>query len=140
MLPVPQVTRLQYLNALLATRAQAVPQSPENADLQAVPGSQTRLLDDKTATATGEPRAAASHGVGPRASVPFAVLAAHTDLLSLPSPCPTFVLSPFVSPSFSLSLLVFLITSSTLSYRSADILSRACKSAFSLQGLWGGLI
>ncbi|KAB0401350.1 hypothetical protein E2I00_005008, partial [Balaenoptera physalus] len=30
----------------------AVPQSPENADLQAVPGSQTRLLDDKIATAT----------------------------------------------------------------------------------------
>uniref|UniRef100_A0A8C6C4B9 Metal transporter n=1 Tax=Monodon monoceros TaxID=40151 RepID=A0A8C6C4B9_MONMO len=48
-----KVTRLQYLNALLATRAQAVPQSPENADLQAVPGSQTRLLGDKTATATG---------------------------------------------------------------------------------------
>eukprot|EP00070_Physeter_catodon_P023152 XP_023985571.1 metal transporter CNNM3 [Physeter catodon] len=48
-----KVTRLQYLNALLATRAQAVPQSPENADLQAVPGSQTRLLGDKTAAATG---------------------------------------------------------------------------------------
>ncbi|XP_054944881.1 metal transporter CNNM3 isoform X1 [Physeter macrocephalus] len=110
-----KVTRLQYLNALLATRAQAVPQSPENADLQAVPGSQTRLLGDKTAAATGEPRAAASRSIDPRASVPFAVLAAHTDLLSLPSPCPTFVLSPFVSPSFSLSLLVFLITSSTLS-------------------------
>uniref|UniRef100_A0A452SEV7 Metal transporter n=1 Tax=Ursus americanus TaxID=9643 RepID=A0A452SEV7_URSAM len=48
-----KVTRLQYLNALLATRAQNLPQSPENADLQVIPGSQTRLLGDKTATAAG---------------------------------------------------------------------------------------
>uniref|UniRef100_A0A8C6C056 Metal transporter n=1 Tax=Monodon monoceros TaxID=40151 RepID=A0A8C6C056_MONMO len=65
-----KVTRLQYLNALLATRAQAVPQSPENADLQAVPGSQTRLLGDKTATATGgvaslPPRPAKPKKTGP---------------------------------------------------------------------------
>uniref|UniRef100_A0A8C3WCS3 Metal transporter n=1 Tax=Catagonus wagneri TaxID=51154 RepID=A0A8C3WCS3_9CETA len=51
-----KVTRLQYLNALLATRAQALPQSPENLDLQAIPGSQTRLLGGKAATAAGEVR------------------------------------------------------------------------------------
>uniref|UniRef100_A0A0D9RXK6 Metal transporter n=1 Tax=Chlorocebus sabaeus TaxID=60711 RepID=A0A0D9RXK6_CHLSB len=48
-----KVTRLQYLNALLATRAQNLPQSPENTDLQVMPGSQTRLLGEKTATAAG---------------------------------------------------------------------------------------
>ncbi|XP_014647067.1 PREDICTED: metal transporter CNNM3 [Ceratotherium simum simum] len=48
-----KVTRLQYLNALLATRAQNLPQSPENTDLPVIPGSQTRLLSDKTATAAG---------------------------------------------------------------------------------------
>ncbi|VCW69868.1 unnamed protein product [Gulo gulo] len=50
-----KVTRLQYLNALLATRAQSLPQSPENSDLQVIPGSQTRLLGDKTATAAAFP-------------------------------------------------------------------------------------
>uniref|UniRef100_A0A2K5D859 Metal transporter n=1 Tax=Aotus nancymaae TaxID=37293 RepID=A0A2K5D859_AOTNA len=48
-----KVTRLQYLNALLATRAQNLPQSPENTDLQVIPGSQTRLLGEKTAIAAG---------------------------------------------------------------------------------------
>ncbi|KAM5227807.1 metal transporter CNNM3 [Ctenodactylus gundi] len=48
-----KVTRLQYLNALLATRAQSLPPSPENADLQVIPGSQTRLLGDKTAPGAG---------------------------------------------------------------------------------------
>uniref|UniRef100_A0A8B9YWF5 Metal transporter n=1 Tax=Bos mutus grunniens TaxID=30521 RepID=A0A8B9YWF5_BOSMU len=48
-----KVTRLQYLNALLATRAQALPQTPENTELLAIPGSQTRLLGDKAATAPG---------------------------------------------------------------------------------------
>ncbi|XP_074259772.1 metal transporter CNNM3 isoform X2 [Saimiri boliviensis] len=46
-----KVTRLQYLNALLATRAQNLPHSPENTDLQVIPGSQTRLLGEKTAIA-----------------------------------------------------------------------------------------
>uniref|UniRef100_G1U2J5 Metal transporter n=1 Tax=Oryctolagus cuniculus TaxID=9986 RepID=G1U2J5_RABIT len=46
-----KVTRLQYLNALLATRAQSLPPSPESANLQVVPGSQTRLLVEKTAAA-----------------------------------------------------------------------------------------
>uniref|UniRef100_A0A8D2CSI9 Metal transporter n=1 Tax=Sciurus vulgaris TaxID=55149 RepID=A0A8D2CSI9_SCIVU len=50
-----KVTRLQYLNALLATRAQSLPPSPENSDLQVLPGSQTRLLSSKTATAAGKP-------------------------------------------------------------------------------------
>ncbi|KAK2093220.1 Metal transporter cnnm3 [Saguinus oedipus] len=48
-----KVTRLQYLNALLATRAQNLPQSPENTDLQVIPGSQTRLLGEKTAIVAG---------------------------------------------------------------------------------------
>ncbi|XP_036118843.1 metal transporter CNNM3 [Molossus molossus] len=46
-----KVTRLQYLNALLATRAQNLPPSPDNLDLQVIPGSQTRLLSDRTVTA-----------------------------------------------------------------------------------------
>uniref|UniRef100_A0A8I3WR70 Metal transporter n=1 Tax=Callithrix jacchus TaxID=9483 RepID=A0A8I3WR70_CALJA len=50
-----KVTRLQYLNALLATRAQNLPQSPENTDLQVIPGSQTRLLGEKTAIAAAFP-------------------------------------------------------------------------------------
>uniref|UniRef100_A0A1D5R0V0 Metal transporter n=1 Tax=Macaca mulatta TaxID=9544 RepID=A0A1D5R0V0_MACMU len=50
-----KVTRLQYLNALLATRAQNLPQSPENTDLQVMPGSQTRLLGEKTTTAAAFP-------------------------------------------------------------------------------------
>ncbi|KAM5318537.1 metal transporter CNNM3 isoform 1-T1 [Glossophaga mutica] len=48
-----KVTRLQYLNALLATRAQNLPPSPENLDLQVISGSQTRLLSDRTASAAG---------------------------------------------------------------------------------------
>lgn len=48
-----KVTRLQYLNALLATRAQSLPPSPENAELQAIPGSQTRLLGDKSRETAG---------------------------------------------------------------------------------------
>ncbi|XP_032034647.1 metal transporter CNNM3 isoform X4 [Hylobates moloch] len=50
-----KVTRLQYLNALLATRAQNLPQYPENTDLQVIPGSQTRLLGEKTTTAAAFP-------------------------------------------------------------------------------------
>ncbi|XP_039331442.1 metal transporter CNNM3 isoform X4 [Saimiri boliviensis] len=50
-----KVTRLQYLNALLATRAQNLPHSPENTDLQVIPGSQTRLLGEKTAIAAAFP-------------------------------------------------------------------------------------
>ncbi|KAM4867357.1 metal transporter CNNM3 isoform 1-T1 [Thomomys bottae] len=46
-----KVTRLQYLNALLATRAQSLPPSPENSDLHAIPGSQTKLLGDKSTAA-----------------------------------------------------------------------------------------
>ncbi|XP_037383784.1 metal transporter CNNM3 [Talpa occidentalis] len=48
-----KVSRLQYLNALLATRAQNLPQSPESLDLQVIPGSQIRLLSDKTADTAG---------------------------------------------------------------------------------------
>ncbi|XP_052048924.1 metal transporter CNNM3 isoform X2 [Apodemus sylvaticus] len=48
-----KVTRLQYLNALLATRAQSLPPSPENAELQAIPGSQTRLLGDRPRETAG---------------------------------------------------------------------------------------
>ncbi|XP_004633301.1 metal transporter CNNM3 [Octodon degus] len=50
-LQLVKVTRLQYLNALLASRAQSLPPSPENTDLQVLPGSQTKLLGDKAAVA-----------------------------------------------------------------------------------------
>ncbi|XP_048208252.1 metal transporter CNNM3 isoform X2 [Perognathus longimembris pacificus] len=52
-LQLVKVTRLQYLNALLATRAQGLPPSPEPAGLHPIPGSQTRLLADKPAAAAG---------------------------------------------------------------------------------------
>ncbi|XP_036309853.1 metal transporter CNNM3 isoform X3 [Pipistrellus kuhlii] len=52
-----KVTRLQYLNALLASRAQRLPPCPESAGLQVTPGSRTRLLGDSTAAAAGS-----SHG------------------------------------------------------------------------------
>ncbi|KAJ7305237.1 hypothetical protein JRQ81_011149 [Phrynocephalus forsythii] len=46
-----KVTRLQYLNALLASRIQNSPQSPENIELKIMPSSQTKLLNDKNAAA-----------------------------------------------------------------------------------------
>uniref|UniRef100_F7FMI2 Metal transporter n=1 Tax=Ornithorhynchus anatinus TaxID=9258 RepID=F7FMI2_ORNAN len=53
-LQLVKVTRLQYLNALMASRAQNSPQSPESLDLRVVPSSQTQLLgsrDQKLGTA-----------------------------------------------------------------------------------------
>ncbi|KAM8786708.1 metal transporter CNNM3 isoform 2-T2 [Rhynchonycteris naso] len=50
-----KVTRLQYLNALLATRAQNLPPSPESLDLHVIPGSQTRLLGNRTTMAAACP-------------------------------------------------------------------------------------
>ncbi|XP_026543972.1 metal transporter CNNM3 [Notechis scutatus] len=50
-----KVTRLQYLNALMASRIQNSPQSPEAVDLKIIPSSQTKLLNDKNA-ATGKRR------------------------------------------------------------------------------------
>ncbi|XP_058050045.1 metal transporter CNNM3 [Ahaetulla prasina] len=50
-----KVTRLQYLNALMASRIQNSPQSPEAVDLKIIPSSQTKLLNDKNA-ATGKSR------------------------------------------------------------------------------------
>uniref|UniRef100_A0A8C5WX66 Metal transporter n=1 Tax=Laticauda laticaudata TaxID=8630 RepID=A0A8C5WX66_LATLA len=50
-----KVTRLQYLNALMASRIQNSPQSPEAVDLKIIPSSQTKLLNDKNA-ATGKCR------------------------------------------------------------------------------------
>nr|XP_016852895.1 PREDICTED: metal transporter CNNM3 [Anolis carolinensis] len=47
-----KVTRLQYLNALMASRIQNSPQSPDNIELKIMPSSQTKLLNDKNA-ATG---------------------------------------------------------------------------------------
>ncbi|KAM3830581.1 metal transporter CNNM3 isoform 1-T5 [Vipera latastei] len=46
-----KVTRLQYLNALMASRIQNSPQSPEAVDLKIIPSSQTKLLNDKNAAA-----------------------------------------------------------------------------------------
>ncbi|KAM5253622.1 metal transporter CNNM3 isoform 1-T1 [Hipposideros larvatus] len=48
-----KVTRLQYLNALLATRAQNLPPSTENSDLQVIPGSETTLLGNRMPVAAG---------------------------------------------------------------------------------------
>uniref|UniRef100_A0A8D2JI30 Metal transporter n=1 Tax=Varanus komodoensis TaxID=61221 RepID=A0A8D2JI30_VARKO len=45
-----KVTRLQYLNALMASRIQNSPQSPDTIELKVVPSSQTKLLNDRNAT------------------------------------------------------------------------------------------
>lgn len=42
-----QVTRLQYLNALMASR---VGQSPDPPEIKILPNSQTKLLNDKNTT------------------------------------------------------------------------------------------
>ncbi|TFJ98833.1 magnesium-dependent phosphatase 1 [Platysternon megacephalum] len=44
-----KVSRLQYLNALMASRIQPSPQSPDSLELKIVPSSQTKLLDDRNA-------------------------------------------------------------------------------------------
>lgn len=44
---VPQVTRLQYLNALMASR---VAQSPDPPEIKILPNSQTKLLNEKNTT------------------------------------------------------------------------------------------
>ncbi|XP_062995538.1 metal transporter CNNM3 [Elgaria multicarinata webbii] len=46
-----KVTRLQYLNALMASRIQNSPQSPDTVELKIIPSSQTKLLNDKNAGA-----------------------------------------------------------------------------------------
>lgn len=43
----PQVTRLQYLNALMASR---VAQSPDPPEIKILPNSQTKLLNDRNTT------------------------------------------------------------------------------------------
>uniref|UniRef100_A0A670Z4F8 Metal transporter n=1 Tax=Pseudonaja textilis TaxID=8673 RepID=A0A670Z4F8_PSETE len=58
-----KVTRLQYLNALMASRIQNSPQSPEAVDLKIIPSSQTKLLNDKNA-ATGKPLPRPGRAVG----------------------------------------------------------------------------
>ncbi|KAG8141252.1 hypothetical protein E2320_006890 [Naja naja] len=50
-----KVTRLQYLNALMASRIQNSPQSPEAVDLKIIPSSQTKLLNDKNAATGANP-------------------------------------------------------------------------------------
>ncbi|XP_053873669.1 metal transporter CNNM3 isoform X1 [Malaclemys terrapin pileata] len=49
-----KVTRLQYLNALMASRIQPSPQSPDSLELKIVPNSQTKLLDDRNAMPAAE--------------------------------------------------------------------------------------
>ncbi|XP_073096271.1 metal transporter CNNM3 isoform X1 [Manis javanica] len=78
-----KVTRLQYLNALLATRAQSLPQSPENAGFQVIPGSQTRLLGDKTSAAAEDLEHHASFQAGALLSRAGA-LAQHEALATWP--------------------------------------------------------
>lgn len=133
MLSVLQVTRLQYLNALLATRAQSLPQSPENTDLQVIPGSQTRLLGDKTATAAGEPRKATSLGVAAqRAGMSFAApCRSHTHSLCPHSAlCFSFLVPFSAHPSLFLFSL-FLVAPVTVHHRPAGI-----ESMFSQHFLW----
>ncbi|XP_063450858.1 metal transporter CNNM3 isoform X3 [Pan paniscus] len=92
-----KVTRLQYLNALLATRAQNLPQSPENTDLQVIPGSQTRLLGEKTTTAAGECRV-----VHRARCLDLRAVSSHTQTCTLAAPPPSvFFLSflPILFPS-----------------------------------------
>ncbi|XP_054534618.1 metal transporter CNNM3 isoform X4 [Pan troglodytes] len=92
-----KVTRLQYLNALLATRAQNLPQSPENTDLQVIPGSQTRLLGEKTTTAAGECRV-----VHRARCLHLRAMSSHTQTCTLAAPPPSvFFLSflPILFPS-----------------------------------------
>ncbi|KAM8942658.1 metal transporter CNNM3 isoform 4-T8 [Lycaon pictus] len=90
-----KVTRLQYLNALLATRAQNLPQSPENTDLQIIPGSQTRLLGDKTVPAAGEPHMATSCSVSAQGGVWILCRSHRLTLSALTLPC-VLSLSPFL--------------------------------------------
>lgn len=90
---VLQVTRLQYLNALLASRAQNLPSSPESLDLQVIPGSQTRLLSDRTAAAAGEPGGTFCASTQKARARPGLAAGGHTPRLSLP--CVLLSSSPF---------------------------------------------
>ncbi|XP_039378824.1 metal transporter CNNM3 isoform X1 [Mauremys reevesii] len=49
-----KVTRLQYFNALMASRIQPSPQSPDSLELKIVPNSQTKLLDDRNTVPAAE--------------------------------------------------------------------------------------
>ncbi|XP_029460167.1 metal transporter CNNM3 isoform X2 [Rhinatrema bivittatum] len=46
-----KVTKLQYLNALMASRVHTSPQSPESIELKVLPNSQTKLLNEKNSAA-----------------------------------------------------------------------------------------
>uniref|UniRef100_H3B9F4 Metal transporter n=1 Tax=Latimeria chalumnae TaxID=7897 RepID=H3B9F4_LATCH len=48
-----KVTRLQYVNALMASQVPTSPQSPDSVELKIMPNSQTRLLNDTHATPVG---------------------------------------------------------------------------------------
>ena len=61
-----QVTRLQYLNALMASR---VGQSPDPPEIKILPNSQTKLLNDRNTT-QGSLVFAAVRLPGPRCSAP----------------------------------------------------------------------
>ncbi|XP_074918817.1 metal transporter CNNM3 isoform X5 [Chelonoidis abingdonii] len=49
-----KVTRLQYLNALMASRIQQSPQSSDSLELKIVPNSKTKLLDDRNTVPAAE--------------------------------------------------------------------------------------
>uniref|UniRef100_K7G9S8 Metal transporter n=1 Tax=Pelodiscus sinensis TaxID=13735 RepID=K7G9S8_PELSI len=62
-----KVTRLQYLNALMASRAQLAPQAPDSLELKMVPTSQTKLLGARptaSGTDTGSPPTPAPRSQG----------------------------------------------------------------------------
>lgn len=55
-----QVTRLQYLNALMASRAA---QSPDPPEIKILPNSQTKLLNDRNTTQGKARNAHACHAL-----------------------------------------------------------------------------
>lgn len=80
-----QVTRLQYLNALMASR---VGQSPDPPEIKILPNSQTKLLNDRNATQGSRARhplplspALCRHLLTARANQNFFSIPLHTSLL-----------------------------------------------------------
>ncbi|XP_069475169.1 metal transporter CNNM3 isoform X2 [Ambystoma mexicanum] len=50
-----KVTKLQYVNALMASRVNTSPQSPESIEMKMLPNSQTKLLNTKNTTSSAFP-------------------------------------------------------------------------------------
>ncbi|XP_069070501.1 metal transporter CNNM3 isoform X1 [Pleurodeles waltl] len=48
-----KVTKIQYVNALMASRVNTSPQSPESLEMKILPNSQTKLLNQKNTSSSG---------------------------------------------------------------------------------------